>query len=153
MSSQGMRGGSLPLQIIHCNINLIVELRQSALHQFQALNLEHFSSVPTVISALKPRGKLMYLAFYTSTKYKYSIASYLCVPYDSEKERKYFAIHQSTFLIITDMERVYAQYGLTIYGSLCNLTSKMAVPWLKLLVADLWTRRPRFISKTSYLEY
>jgi hypothetical protein len=50
---------------INFGVYFIVALRKSGLHQFQAVILEDFSSVPTVISPLRPRGNFMYLKFYT----------------------------------------------------------------------------------------
>jgi hypothetical protein len=46
-----------------------------------------------------------------------------------------------------------ARYGLTLYTSQCTLNSKGAVPWLKQLVADLWTQRSGFSSSTFRLGY
>ena len=57
-------------------------MRQCVLHQFQAVSLEGYPSVPTVISPLKTSGHFMYLKMYTSTKYKYCTTAYLCVSYD-----------------------------------------------------------------------
>ena len=88
--SHERRGGKLQLHNIQLQYYFIATLRQSDLHQFQAVILEDCPSVPTGISPLRPRGNFMYLKFYTSTKYKYCITACLCVPYDYQNREKIF---------------------------------------------------------------
>jgi len=45
------------------------------------------------------------------------------------------------------------RYGLTVYRSQCNLTSKEAVPWFRRLVTDRWLWGTWFGSKTLHLGY
>jgi hypothetical protein len=56
-----------------------VALRQSGLLQSQAGYLEECPSVLTVISPLGPHANIMYLTFYTYTKYKLCVKSYLWI--------------------------------------------------------------------------
>jgi len=86
------------------DIYFIVSLRQSGLHQFQAVILDECPSVQTVISPLKPRGNFIYRIFYTSTKYKYRITAYLFVSYEYQKEAKIFPYTAIKF-------RYYHRYG------------------------------------------
>ena len=91
---QRMRGG---ISLLHSNnygIYFVVTLKQFDLHQFQAITLEDFPSVPTVISLLRPRGNFMYRKFYTFTKYK-SASQLICVFHMIIRtETKYFHIKQ-----------------------------------------------------------
>jgi len=59
-----MRGG---IPLLHSNnygIYFFVKLKQFELHQFQAVILEDFPSVLTVISLLRPRGIFKYLKIF-----------------------------------------------------------------------------------------
>jgi len=76
--------------VINYDIYFVVALRQSCLHQVQAVILEDCPSVLTVISLLKPRGNFMYRRFCTTKEYKYCIRAYLCVSYDSHDTKKIF---------------------------------------------------------------
>jgi hypothetical protein len=86
-----MRGGIPLLRVINYDIFSILALGHSGLHLFQAVILEEFPSVPTVISPLKPRGNFMYVHdVFTAKYYKYYIIGYLCVSYDSSNKNKIF---------------------------------------------------------------
>jgi len=61
---QRMRIG---MSLLHSNnhgIYFVIKLRHFELHQFQAVILEDFPSVPTVISLLRPRGIFKYLKIF-----------------------------------------------------------------------------------------
>jgi hypothetical protein len=88
-ASQRMLGAILLPHFNH-QVYFIIALTHSGLHHFQPVILEDFSSVPTVINHLSPRGNFMYLKFYTSAKYTYFITVYLCVSYDTHNKEKMF---------------------------------------------------------------
>jgi hypothetical protein len=85
-----MRGGITLLTVINYDIYSIVALGQSALYLFQAVILEEFLSIPTVISPPKPRGNFMYRSFCTAKYYKKYIKAHLWVSYEFYNKRKYF---------------------------------------------------------------
>jgi hypothetical protein len=66
--------------------------------------MEDCPSFPTVFIPLKPCGNFMYLTFYTSTKYKYCITTYLCVADDSQSKEKILPY-------AAKQDRYYNRYG------------------------------------------
>ena len=115
-------------------IDFTVALRQSGLHQFQAVIIEDLLSFPTVINPTGPRGNFMYCTFYTYNKYKYCIPAYWCVSYDSSYKEKIFPYAAIAGYLLYPRQVVFtARYGLTLYRSQCTLKHEEAVPWLKRL--------------------
>ena len=71
--------------LINHGIYFIVALRQSELHQFQAVNLEYSAPVKTVISSLKPRGNFKYHNYLNLKSIKFH-QGYLGVLYDPQNK-------------------------------------------------------------------
>jgi hypothetical protein len=72
----------------------------------QALILEDFPSVQTVISPLKPLGNFMDGRFYKPKYFKYYIIACLWVSYDLLNKNKIFPIQGQQVRFITEMEGV-----------------------------------------------
>ena len=76
---QRMRGG---ISLLHCNnhgIYFVVKLRQFELHQFQAVILENFPSVLTVITLLRPREIFKYLKIFMHVQNTNPASQCICV--------------------------------------------------------------------------
>jgi hypothetical protein len=91
-SSKGMRAGISVLHTDRIRYLIYRNTEEMWPAAFQAEILEDWLSIPTVISPLKPPGNFMCLKFYTSTKYKYCIRTYLCVSYDVQNKEIIFTV-------------------------------------------------------------